>query len=175
MEALQKVAERINEAVMGAPEPVSLEGAPAMVCIKTYMPNPGKERELLDALQEHFRKLKEADLVRTVIHLSTYQLTVMLSSLHIHSTHINTPDGQARALLPPLPRRTPPGDFRVARPRGHGRGALQPGHQGELGHAHGPLDAGAAGLAGRELVSCVFVCLIAQSRDRSMNGLDEFV
>lgn len=39
------------------------EGAPAMVCVKTYMPHPGRERELEDALHEHYNNLKQAGLV----------------------------------------------------------------------------------------------------------------
>jgi len=62
METVKNVMESVNEAVMGKPEPVSLEGAPAMVCIKTFMPNPGQELALEDALHEHFRTLKEAGL-----------------------------------------------------------------------------------------------------------------
>lgn len=64
METIHQVMEKVNEAVMGGQEPVSLEGAPAQVCIKTYMPNPGRERELEAALHEHYNQLKEAGLVR---------------------------------------------------------------------------------------------------------------
>lgn len=66
MEAIHNVVERVNEAVMGGQEPVSTEGAPAMVCVKTFMPNPGQERELEEALHDHFHALKEAGLVRCV-------------------------------------------------------------------------------------------------------------
>lgn len=67
MEAISHAAQRVNEAVMGGEEPVSVEGAPAMVCIKTFMPNPGQERELEEALYGHFNALKEAGLVRTYV------------------------------------------------------------------------------------------------------------
>lgn len=63
MEAIHNVAERVNEAVMGGQETVSVEGGAAMVCIKTFMPNPGQERELEEALHDHFTALKEAGLV----------------------------------------------------------------------------------------------------------------
>ena len=64
METIHKAAERVHEAVMGAEEPVSAEGAPAIVCIKTFMPNPGKEKELEEVLHEHYKNLQAAGLVR---------------------------------------------------------------------------------------------------------------
>lgn len=63
METVRNVTERVNEAVMGKPEPVSAEGAPAMVCIKVFMPHPGRELSLEDTLHEHYNNLKEAGLV----------------------------------------------------------------------------------------------------------------
>lgn len=64
METIHHVAERVNEAIMGGQEPVSMEGAPAMVCIKCYMPHPSFESQLEDALHEHYKNLKEAGMVR---------------------------------------------------------------------------------------------------------------